>query len=58
MWNFNNADIRAVIQMVSKLTGKNFVIDPRGGRQVTLLSDRPMTIDECYQSFFDDASGA
>ncbi len=29
LWNLRNADIRAVINEVSRVTGKNFVIDPR-----------------------------
>jgi len=29
IWNLRNADIRAVIAEVSRVTGKNFVIDPR-----------------------------
>lgn len=51
MWNLKNADIRAVIQTISILTGKNFIIDPRVQGNVTLISQKPMTPDELYQVF-------
>src|SRR5687768_16818030 len=51
IWNLKNADIRAVIQTVSILTGKNFIVDPRVHGNVTLLSQKPMTSDELYQAF-------
>jgi len=50
-WNLQNADIRAVIQTVSELTGKNFVVDPRVQGRVTLVSAKPMTNDEMYHAF-------
>src|SRR3990167_722821 len=46
LWNLKNADIRAVIQAISILTGKNFVIDPRVQGNITLVSQKPMTPDE------------
>ena len=51
VWNLKNADIRAVIQTVSALTGKNFIIDPRVQGKVTLVSQKPMTPNELYQVF-------
>lgn len=51
VWNLKNADIRAVIQTVSVLTGKNFIIDPSVHGNVTLVSQKPMTPDEMYQVF-------
>ncbi len=51
IWNLKNADIRAVIQTISILTGKNFVIDSRVHGNVTLVSQKPMTPDELYQAF-------
>lgn len=51
LWNLKDADIRAVIQTVSLLTGKNFIIDPQVSGKVTLISQQPMTIDEMYQVF-------
>ena len=51
MWNFHDADIRAIIQMVAKLTGKNLIIDPRVQGKVDFVSTHPMTVDECYKAF-------
>lgn len=51
LWNFQNADIRAVIDTVSKLTGKNFIVDPRVQGKITIISQKPMTSDEIYQVF-------
>lgn len=51
VWNLKNADIRAVIQTISILTGKNFIVDPRVHGNVTLVSQKPMTTDELYQAF-------
>src|SRR3990167_9293294 len=51
VWNLKNADIRAVIQTISILTGKNFIVDPRVRGTVTLVSQKPMSSDELYQVF-------
>lgn len=51
IWNLKNADIRAVINTIAALTGKNFIIDPRVSGKVTLVSKRPMTVKELYQVF-------
>lgn len=51
IWNLKNADIRAVIQTISLLTKKNFVIDPRVNGKVSLVSQQPMTTAEMYQVF-------
>src|SRR3990167_5862151 len=51
IWNLKNADIRAVIQTVSILTGKNFIVDPVVHGNVTLVSQKPMTPNELYQVF-------
>lgn len=51
VWNLKNADIRAVIQTISVITGKNFIVDPRVHGTVTLVSQKPMTPSELYQVF-------
>lgn len=51
VWNLQNADIRAVIQTMSSLTGKNFVIDPRVQGKITIVSKKPMTVKELYRVF-------
>lgn len=51
IWNLRNADIRAVIAEVSRLTGKNFIIDPRVQGKVSIVSSTPMSNKELYQVF-------
>ena len=49
--NFKDADITALIATVSEVTGYNFVVDPRVKGQVTVLSNRPMSPGELYETF-------
>lgn len=49
--NFTEADIRTIIEAVSKHTGMNFIIDPRVKGKVTIISQRPMNADQVYQVF-------
>lgn len=51
LWNLRNADIRAVIAEVSRITGKNFVIDPRVQGKISIVSSTPMNNNELYQVF-------
>jgi len=51
MWNLQNADIRGVIQMISQLTGKDFIVDPRVQGKITIISSKPMSVGEMYQVF-------
>ncbi len=51
IWNLKNADIRSVIDEVSRLTGKNFLIDPRVQGKVSIASSTPMSDKELYQVF-------
>lgn len=51
LWNLRNADIRAVIAEVSRVTGKNFVIDPRVQGKISIVSSTPMSNSELYQVF-------
>ena len=49
--NYREADIRTIVEAVSEVTGKNFVIDPRVNAQVTMLSSSPMSPDAFYETF-------
>ncbi|NNF66789.1 MAG: type II secretion system protein GspD, partial [Gammaproteobacteria bacterium] len=49
--NYKDADIRQIIEAVSEVTGKNFIIDARVKAQVTLISSTPMTPDAFYETF-------
>jgi general secretion pathway protein D len=51
LWNLRNADIRAVIAEVSRITGINFVIDPRVQGKISIVSSTPMSNNELYQVF-------
>lgn len=51
LWNLRNADIRAVIAEVSRVTGKNFIIDPRVQGKISIVSSTPMSDSELYQVF-------
>jgi general secretion pathway protein D len=49
--NLKNADINALIQSISEITGRNFIVDPRVRGQVSVISSKPMNDDEIYQVF-------
>lgn len=49
--NFNDADIRIIIEAVAKYTGKNFIIDPQVKGKVTIISTRAMDAKQVYEVF-------
>jgi general secretion pathway protein D len=49
--NYKDADLGQIVEAVSQVTGKNFIIDPRVKAQVTMLSATPMTPDAFYEAF-------
>ncbi len=49
--NLNNADIGALIATVSKITGHNFVVDPRVKGKVTVISAAPTSRNNLYDVF-------
>jgi len=49
--NYKDADIGQVIEAVSQVTGKNFIVDPRVRAQVTMLSNTPMSPEAFYEAF-------
>ena len=49
--NYKDADLRTIIEAVSDITGKNFIVDPRVKAQVTMLSAEPMSPDAFYEAF-------
>ena len=46
--NYEDADIRKIIEAVGLLTGKSFIIDPRVNAKVTILSSTPMSPEAFY----------
>lgn len=51
IWNLRNADIRAVIAEVSRVTGKNFLIDPRVQGKISIVSSSPLNDKALYSVF-------
>ena len=46
--NFVNADIGAVIQAISKISGRNFVVDPRVKGTLNIVTARPVARNLTY----------
>lgn len=51
IWNLRQANIRSVIQAVSRATHKNFIIDPRVQGKVSIISSKAINSDELYEVF-------
>jgi len=51
MFNFQDADIQAVVKTVSQITGKNFLIDPRVKGKLTIISTQPVSRNAVYEIF-------
>lgn len=50
--NLQNTDVRSLVEVVSRLTGKNFVIDPQVGKgSITFVSGKGLSEDEFYEAF-------
>ena len=50
-FNFNQADLEAVVKTVAKMTGKNFLLDPRAKGKITIVSATPVSKYAAYQIF-------
>lgn len=50
-FNLKDAELQTVVATVAEFTGKNFIIDPRVKGKVTVISAKPMSSDEVYQTF-------
>jgi general secretion pathway protein D len=49
--NLKDADIKDVAQLVSSITGKNFIVDPRASGHVTVISSKPISADALFSVF-------
>lgn len=49
--NLKDADIGTLIQTVSEVTGRNFIVDPRVKGKVTVISSSPMDSEGLYETF-------
>ncbi len=50
-FDYNNAEIGDVIEAISKLTGKNFIVDPQVRGKITILAPSQITVAEAYRAF-------
>ena len=55
--NFRDADIRAVVQDVARVTGKTFIVDERVQVKLSVVSDRPLTRSEYFEVFLSSLRG-
>lgn len=51
LFNFQDADIQAVVKTVSQMTNRNFLVDPRVKGKITIISARPVSGAAVYQIF-------
>jgi general secretion pathway protein D len=49
--NLNEVDIKALIDTVADITGKNFIVDPRVTGKVTVVTSKPMRASQIYELF-------
>jgi general secretion pathway protein D len=49
--NFRDADIIQIINLMSELTGKNFLVDDKVKGKVTIIAPKPVSLEEAYQVF-------
>jgi general secretion pathway protein D len=49
--NFRETDIKDLINIISDVTKKTFVVDPRVKAKVTVISNEPMDSDQVYEVF-------
>ncbi len=51
MLDFRDAELTAVIDLIAKHTGKNFIYDDRVRGRVTIISPEPMTPEQAWAVF-------
>lgn len=49
--NLQDTDIRLLVETVSDITGKNFVLDPEVSGKITVISGQPVSEDKIYDLF-------
>ena len=49
--DFDNVDIRVFIKFISRLTGKNFVVDSRVKGNVSIISPTKLSVPDAYRVF-------
>lgn len=51
LFNFQDADVKAVIKTISQITNKNFILDPRVKGKISIISAKPVTRKAAYRIF-------
>ncbi len=51
LFNFQDADIQAVVKTVSQITNRNFLLDPRVKGKITIISAKPVGKAAAYEIF-------
>ncbi|MFC4726616.1 type II secretion system secretin GspD [Coralloluteibacterium thermophilus] len=49
--NLKGADIGVLIQTVSEITGRSFIVDPRVEARVTVISSAPQSVEQIWETF-------
>jgi general secretion pathway protein D len=49
--NYKDAELAQIVEAVSEITKKNFIIDPRVRANVTMVSNTPLSADAFYEAF-------
>ncbi|HEX5754851.1 MAG TPA: secretin N-terminal domain-containing protein, partial [Arenimonas sp.] len=49
--SLQDADMDVLIQTVSEITGRSFIVDPRVEGKVTVISAKPMDVDAVWRTF-------
>ena len=49
--NLRDVEIPTLVDMVSRITGKSFVVDPRVKGRVTVITSKDISEDELYETF-------
>ena len=49
--NLKDVDIGVLIQVVSEATGRGFIVDPKVQGKVTIVIQKPMSVDEVWSAF-------
>lgn len=49
--NLEDVDIKVLINMVAEVSGKNFVVDPRVKGKVSVVSGKPLDVNQLYEVF-------
>ncbi len=50
-FDYKNAEITQVVEAISKLTGKNFILEPNVRGTVTIIAPSQITVAEAYRAF-------